>query len=448
VRYGKPTSHVWDWNSAYVKDNGHPKYTPLAEAQAKGDLTGWKANEVNGFSSSEGPDPVNDYTDNVIFPSGKADPYYISDWEWMLDIFKTAIAAEGFAGRSNAYSTSVYYPGYMQSGDLVSSFGGGGPLWYKDRNGNAAFGGDSENFKTYIACLNAWYQKGWLDTQFPTRSSDAFYKINSTGVNQGMVGLWVGGQGLLGTAIRATCSDNVAKQRAMVFGCPLPINDVYGDEAQKFKIPDTLYQQSNLGSSTGFTNKCEGKDLAALFSMLNWMYTREGSATVGIGLDSEKYASMKFDPDLYAKHGFKEAYTTETDSAGVVVYTKSVPADNDMSRAFSAGRMSSIIQLMGNNPESGYRIDNQFTKLLQRSIDLWMIYKSKGYIWDYNTLMNDEESAQFSKANTFINDNMSSQVPLMIMDGLGAWDTYVKKLMKYDPAKITAVYQRILDKSK
>lgn len=34
VQYAEPTEYVWDWDSDYVKENGHPAVTPLEAAQA------------------------------------------------------------------------------------------------------------------------------------------------------------------------------------------------------------------------------------------------------------------------------------------------------------------------------------------------------------------------------------------------------------------------------
>ena len=66
VEYAQPTEYVWDWDSAYVQENGHPAVTPLEAAQAAGNMEGWKLNEVTEFTSSEGDNPKEDYTDNVI----------------------------------------------------------------------------------------------------------------------------------------------------------------------------------------------------------------------------------------------------------------------------------------------------------------------------------------------------------------------------------------------
>ena len=64
----------------------------------------------------------------VVFPSGGTDPVYISDWEWMFEIFTEAMADQGI---TDSYCTSIYYPGYMWSGGLCSCFGEPIPIWYK-----------------------------------------------------------------------------------------------------------------------------------------------------------------------------------------------------------------------------------------------------------------------------------------------------------------------------
>lgn len=437
VRYASPTDYVWDWQSSQVTANGHPLYTPLAKAKEMNDFTGWKPNDVTSFSFTQGSDPNNDWQDNVIFPSGGPDPHTVSDWEWMLEAFQRALEAEGLTGNPSAYGLSVYYPGYMGAGDLVSSFGPGAPGFYKDSQGAAHFGGDGSTMRTYVECLNTWYSKGWVDTRFETRSSDMFYKINSTGYSQGMVGLWQGAIAMLGTTIRATAATANGKAEGMVFGCSLPINDVYGQDENKFVTPHTLYQQSFLGTPTGFTVKCEGKDLATLFSFIDWKYTRQGALITATGLTEELYKSIKLEPDLYAEYGLTSAFSLGEN--GLVL--RAVPTSEDLSRAIAAGRMACGLGVMTN-------ISNELTSVTQHALNNWKKYKNTGSLLDYLPLMNDQESAQAAKLQTYINDWMEQSIPDLIKNGLDGWDTYVKKLNKYGPQKLTKIYQDVLDRIK
>ncbi|HHV09188.1 MAG TPA: hypothetical protein GXX75_02765 [Clostridiales bacterium] len=444
VKYAQPTEYIWDWNSDYVKQNGHPLYTPLAVAQEAGDYTGWTENPVTEFTFSQGDDPNNDWTDNVIFPSGKTEPYTISDWEWMMEGFSKALEEKGFAGDSNAYCLSLYYPGYMATGDLVSSFGGGGPAVYKNDQGKAAFGGTGSAFKTYLECMNNWYNKGWLDKKFETRSSDMFFQINPNGYNQGMVGIWCGGVGILGSSIRSTCTDAEDQKDAFVTGCSFPINDVYGDESNKYKEPDMMYQGGKIGATVGITTAAEGKDLEPLFSMLNYLQSYEGARIVAIGLDKEQYASMEFSPDYYASNGIDCAYTIENRGDGVDTYVQAVDASSELSPAIRGQRLLS--RALCGNREKGYLFDRGYAKVTQSAIESWLAYTSTAQVLDYPSLMDDEQSALNSKVGAYIEDYMSMSVPALIKNGLSDWDNYCKKLNKYGPEKITEIYQELFDK--
>ena len=129
------------------------------------------------------------WVDDVIFPSGTANPIYISDWEWMFEAFSRALEEEKI---EDGYCLSVYYPGYNANGDLESGFGGTGVLWYMDAEGKVHFGADGDGMKAYLECLHNWYEKGWLDQRFMERSGDMFYRIDETSFRQGKVGLWLG----------------------------------------------------------------------------------------------------------------------------------------------------------------------------------------------------------------------------------------------------------------
>lgn len=443
VKYAEPSEYVWDWDSAEVKSNGHPDVTPLSAAVASGNLNGWKKNEVTKFEKSEGSDPNNDYTDNVIFPSGKADPYTISDWEWMFEAFTRALEAEGLSSDSNAYCYAPFYPGYLETGELVSSFGGGGPIWYLDSDGNAAFGGTNENFKVYVECMNTWNENGWLDSKFESRSSDIFYQINANGYSRGLVGLWQGGIGDAGVAIRTTCTNPDAQKDAMVFGCSLPVNDVYGSDAQKFNIPDMLYQDSQLSVPTGFTTKCEGKDMATLFTYINYMFSEEGSKVSSFGLSEEQYKSMTFEPDLYAETGITSAYTVETVD-GMDHYTLSVDASLEVANAIKNIRMATHLFWEGGNG-STYTLDRGYSGVKQHAIEQWGLYAATAAIRDYNGLLTPEDMATYNKTRNYVTDHMNQTVPTLIKNGLDGWDDYCAKLEKYNPDKVTEIYQSYMN---
>ena len=395
VKYCEPTAYVWDWDSAYVKENGHPAVTPLEDAIASGNMEGWKQNTVTEFTSSEGEDPKNDYTDNVIFPSGTSDPLTISDWEWMLEGFQQAIEDRGWADDTDSYGISVAYSGFFGLGDLVSSFGGGNGSWYL-KDGEVSYSGTSDNFKTYLECVNNWYNNGWLDTRFETRASDLFYMINQSGFNQGKVGMWEGMVWDTGDTIRTTCMNEEDQQDAFVMGCAFPLNDKYGTDEQKFVEPDAMYQTTaGPDGRVGITTKIEDKSedaIAALFTFFNWKYTWEGALYGNFGLNQEQYEEADLDPDIYAEYGFTDGLYHIEDRDGVQTIVNHMdPEDSLNGNAFINGRMVEGLHLTGRGDEVDYQVDNGESNVFQQSRDQYGKYNSTGNLTTYTTMMNDDE---------------------------------------------------------
>lgn len=448
VKYAEPTEYVWDWDSAYVKDNGHPAVTPLSEAKKTGKLEGWKKNDLYGtkFTSSEGNDPDNDYTDNVIFPSGKTDPYTISDWEWMFGAFEKAIKEKGFSGNSDAYCTTLPFRGYQATGDLVSSFGGGCGIWSKNEDQDVFFSGTSENFKTYLECMNAWYKNGWMDTKFETRASDMFFSINQNGTAQGMVGLWYSTVASLGDAIRVTCADAEDQKSAYVMACPSPINDIYGTDANKYNEPDAFYQGSRIAGKIGITTSAEGKDLAALFTCLDWMYTREGALTRSWGLSEEQLASCDIKNNLYKENNLHGAYSVGEDENGNHLYKIEYDASGDMANALKSVRMVAGIEMTGAGADLDYTLDRGNSKVVEHGLQQFTLYTSTANLMNYRDQFTAEENNTYSEINTSVNDYMAQNVPAMVKDGLDGWDAYVEGVNKLGAEKMTKIYQEIMDK--
>ena len=449
VEYAQPTAYVWDWDSDYVKENGHPAVTPLEEAQASGNMEGWKANEVTEFTSSEGEDPKNDYTDNVIFPSGTSDPLTISDWEWMMDAFKKAIDDKGFSGNTDAYCTTVGYGGFSGLGDLVSSFGGGTGMWSKDADQNVYFSGTTDNFKTYLECLNTWYNNGWLDTRFETRASDMFFSINQTGTAQGQVGLFYGTAASLGDTIRVTCADSEDQQKAYVMPCAVPINDKYGTDEQKYKEPDAFYQGSRIAGRIGITEALEDKSedtIAALFTFLDWMYTREGALTRSIGLSQEQIDSVTLENNLYEEYGVEGgAYDVSENEDGKTVYTFHYDPSGDLGNALKFTRMVVGAELTGAGADIDYVFDKGESKVQQQATEQWTKYTNTAGLMDYNNQFTTDQNEVFSDINQSVTDYMNQNTPNLIKNGLDGWDAYVEGINALHPEELTEVYQEVMD---
>ena len=422
--------------------------TPLSEAMAQNNLNGWKKNEVTEFTATPGENPDEDYTDNVIFPSGTEDPITISDWEWMFEAFDKAIADRGWSDDTNAYCTSISYMGNSTLGDIVSSFGGGNGYYYM-KDGKASFDGTSENFATYVECMQNWYKKGWLDQAFYTRASDLFYMINQAGISQGKVGLWSNYHGnSIGTLIRQTCLDERDQQNAFAMPAALPINDMYGSEEQMYKEPDALYQDSRIEGKIGVTPKCEEKDLKALFTFLDWAYTVEGAETLGMGLTEEQANSVELNPDLYAEYGITCSYSKKTDDEDKTVYVPSIRVDDPNAALMGATQGSRMVAGLALNGTTGeYYKEDGTPAVYRKAYQLWGKYKNTGGISDYTGLLSADESAELGKVQSQVVDYMGQNLPRVIM-GEMKWEDYTAGLDKIDTGTIVGYIQKYVDLAK
>ena len=443
VKYAVPSEYVWDWESDEVKENGHPAVTPLEKAIKEKNLDGWKKNDVTSFTANYQADTETGYEDNVIFPSGKSDPITISDWEWMFEAFDKAITERGWAEDSNSYCISVYYQGFMQTGDLVSSFGGGTGQYYV-KEGEVSFDGDSENFKAYLECLNNWYEKGWLDSEFNTRASDRFFAINSAGNTQGKVGMWDAQVGMIGESIRPTCINEEDAKDAYVMAAALPINDTYGGKEQMFKEPDAMFQTSRVGTGTVITTKAEDRseeEMAALFTFLDWTYTREGAMVMRTGLNEEQYASMEFDPDLYAEYDLDTSYTTSKDEDGRTMYTRKIDVSNNMVNAVNAQRMDVGIKP---NRSDEYWVNTGAPAQTRAAYEQWTKYVDTGSALNYVKLLSPDESDAYNKISNAILDYQQINTPGVIK-GTMTFEDYVKGMESIDPDSAVEYLQKYVD---
>lgn len=324
---------------------------------------------TGGFTDENDPDS---WEDNVVFPSGGSDPVYISDWEWMFEIFETAMEDLGI---DDSYCISMYYPGYMWSGGLCSSFGGGCPLFYVDANGQVCFGGVSDSFRTYLECLSVWYEKGWLDHTFDQKTSDAHYAIDAAKIHQGKIGMWYGQQSTLGNRIfnRNDPSLTPLAEGIFVAGAAMPINDIYGPAQCQNVIPDCTAAGLGLqGHPVYITTKAveDGKDIAALCAFFDYFYSEEGAIVKSVGLTKEQVEASG--SDFYEKNGLTEgAYTNVNDGDYRYKLVDTLANDGgNLKTAVSAGKMPGLTLVKS--------VDKGQADTFRASMDAWIKYPNLG----------------------------------------------------------------------
>ena len=388
---------------------------------------------TGGYTDPEDPDS---WEDDVVFPSGETDPLYISDWEWMFEIFTKA---QEDLGITDKYCVSMYYPGFTWSGGLLSCFGGGVNVWYQDADMKVHFGGNEEPFKTYLECLHNWYEKGWLDQEFNQRTSDAFYAIDTTSVRQGQIGMWTGQQSQLGG--RLDMHDGGLTEGIFVAGTAYPINDVYGPDSCKFVEPNCLMGGSLVGGGIVITPKAKDKDLAALCSYLDYFYSEEGSMIRSLGLNAEQVAELDGNT-FYADHGLADGAYFINDEGK---YQKSSVLVSD------SGQLTTAV---GFNKAPGLRmitkIDLGYAKTYQDSIDRWTKYPNTGFFQGTRTTneMSQEDMMATDELRSKVLEYMSKNCADFITgkSNFGKdWDKWCTVLKKYKVDTATEIYQKYVD---
>jgi hypothetical protein len=397
------------------------------------------------------------WSDDIVFPNGTSDPLYISDWEWMFNIFQTAIADKGI---TDGYSISLYYPGFFSPGDLVDAFGGHGPSFYQ-KDGIVNYGAVSDDFRLYLKTMRLWYNQGWLDKKFTEHTAEMYWLTDTTKVHSGRVGIWYGQQGPLGGTMDN--SDNGTKPDSpengytsgiCIYPAPQPINDKYGTDAQKNVTPYNFYAMSSDSASFIVTSKAKDKDLDCLFSWLDYLYSDEGALMLQAGLSKEQFEECQ-DP-YYIKYGLTDGGYKFVDSNG-----------NDWVEGTSTGtKLIKYTNLFATNPTfrsamvanrvDGRQFGNSIVYLtyspeVNKSYKEWTKYKETGTLKkSLLSQIDSDAEAENTKINTtlteFMNVNTSSFITGKYDPNVDTtWNNYTGALKKYKYSTVISNYQNVLD---
>lgn len=449
MAYMNEHPEMWDYMYTYI--NGEPRLLYLRGFKSAPDymfegylyrrdwIVKYGTNPTTGEPFTGGyadSEDVNSWTDDVVFPSGGSDPIYISDWEWMFEIFTKAMGAEGI---TDGYCFAPYYSGYLVPGDLYSSFGGGAPDWYFNADtGSFEYGVLNDNMRAYLQCLNTWYQKGWIDRRFDEHTSDMFFAIDTPSVFGGKVGLWQGRQSTTGAQIAG--EDELTKG-IMAFGCAQPINDMYGSEAQQNKAPNHYFQYSKADSYVVLTNKLSQDEVIAVMEFADLLFdpSLDMRYLVQSGLNKEQYEAVK--PELYTRLGL-------TEGAYDIVDEKIVPRISTTATEWTAIRLARVPTML-NRVEL---LDYGFDKYTMQAVTAWSQYPVIDSVpATVLSAVTTEDSQTISRVSSTITQFLSSTLPAMIKgEGYDIWDdqgwsSFQDACVKRRCNTVTEIYQSIYD---
>lgn len=437
---------LYSYNTSPLEWQGFLYRRDWVVKYGKNPETGESFSGAYTVKNDDGTWNTDSWEDNVVFPSGGSDPVYISDFEWMFKIFDIALADLGI---TDGYSTSIYYQGFDGLGFFNSSFGGGSPTFYKQKDGTIAFGGSSDEMRAYLECMNTWYNNGWLDKAFVEHTNTMPWRIDEAKVRQGKVGLWHGIDSQLFN--RMNNGDELTKD-IIAYATAFPINDIYGEPEQQNKEPYSVYQVGAEGKYFVVTDKAKDKDLGALFTLFDSMYAPENSVLNAYGFSKEEYTANQ-DP-FYTDFGLTEGAYSDSgtqDSRGREVYFKNTVLTEDTGSLLTAATMGRMLGLLGDSP-TRIVIDGTLTEQYRKMKSIWYdTYKNTGLLpLSFTSQMNTEQAKEYAAINTNVTEFMSVNIPTFIIGAKDIyndddWNAFKKALNKYNPERGREIFQEVLD---
>lgn len=220
--------------------------------------------------------------EDIVFPSGSKAPDLISDYDWMFNILQRAVGPD----KELNYVTSLFYPGYLETGDIVSAWGTSASCYRTYENGKTVvkYGGMSDEFKAYIAHMKEWYEKGYIDKDFSSRKNDMFFAIDSESYAQGRTGCFYGTDNLLGNLL-ASASDHIDQNIDFRAG--------YMPRLNKDMEPTVFYSATQINRNLMITSGAMKKNYEKLFAALDYLYSEEGALMTRFGLNQAQYKELK-----------------------------------------------------------------------------------------------------------------------------------------------------------
>ena len=453
-----------DWIVDYGESQTKGSYSSVEEVEAA--LSQGGSERTGGFIEPVADDSYEGgyaYADGIVFPDGILtedgydNPLTLRDWEWMFEIFMQNEDCE--------YCISLPNIGYHGTGELLSAFGVG-PLWnaYDDDDDGTfsqiKFGPTEDGYKRYTEKMHEWYEKGWLDPNFTSNSGDMFYAIDGESITSGVVGMWYGTTGQLGDHLAQSSTQTIAALEGIdAWGARQP-REGYGaaDEAAGMYTddPSVFYLDSQETSRRWIvTDAAEGKNLEKLFTMLDWLYSEEGSIIKTYGLSLKELEEYDIDTSLLEEYDLLEEgcwwWADEdgnrveegTPGAKVFVNSKIKNATGDITVATNGAYFFGL-----GYDARGLEYDQEpFVR--SHAYDEWAVYNNYGTLTSsFTSQFTVEEGSSFNAVQESVREFMGTTLPDIIKNGVDNvnWANFLGGLRTRKCDDNTALLQSLYDR--
>jgi len=357
----------------------------------------------------------------VFFPSGNEEPTTFEDIEYMLPLFKAYFEAAGF---KNYAPIIIPATGYFHSGDLLAGFGGY-TTYFHDGN-TVKYGPYEDSYRAYLEKMADWYKKGWIYSDFASRTNDLFYLPNTELTYGGAAGIWFGLTSQLGDAM--SMPQYGLFMNVEPLSSPVLKN---GDKASNFMYT----QREEQTGGVMITKQC--KNIERLLTVLDKMYSDEGSYLKGFGLDKEHGSAENA---MYKKYGLEDGTYSLNEDGTLNLNAKISNAGGDIKLGdFTDVRMPGM-----------RKIDLKYSKDVEvKANAIWLKYGCDNKL-PMSLYLTAEEEKAYSDVQTQVEDYMNEMTLKFILGkeelNDANWAKYKNKLKSFGIENNLKIYQAMYDR--
>lgn len=308
--------------------------------------------------------------------------------------------------------------------------------------------------------MNEWYEKGWLDPNFTSTSGDMFYAIDGESITSGVVGMWYGTSGQLGDLLAQSSTQTIAALEGIdAWGARQP-REGYGagDEAAGMYTddPSVFYLDSQETSRRWIvTDAAEGKNLEKLFTMLDWLYSEEGSIIKSYGLSLMELEEYDIDTSLLEEYGLLEegcwwwadedGNRVEEGTPGAKVFwnSKIKNATGDIAVATNGAYFFGL----GYDARGLEYDQDPFVK--SHAYDEWAVYNNNGTLTgSFTSQFTIDEGSAYNATQETIREYLGKEVPTLIKSGVtdANWNAFLGALRTRKCDSNTELLQSLYDR--
>ena len=206
-------------------------------------------------------------------------PVTLADWE---------VALQAFVDEGVKYPLLFDVTGVSYNSEFLSAFQIGKEFYQV--NGQVRYGYIEPAFKDYLAMMNDWYKKGYLDREFVSHGvTFAIFSSNARDAYQfllnGEAGAGLLPWGYTDNALAVNGSTTIEGFKLSAVSAPV------------MNVGDTIhfrFTAYEAKSPNAITSACEYPELAV--RLLDYLYTDEGSLLVNYGIEGVSYTMVDGQP--------------------------------------------------------------------------------------------------------------------------------------------------------